>query len=424
MPQLLAKLLEVDITPLFPHPLAGYTNRKNNFAAVNDKLIASLIYFNHNNTAFLIASIDSLFVHQRLKTIVMDGILKKEKLQPENFFLTATHTHFSPSLDPDKPLLQGYSQGYFDWVCEQLIRGIDSLEEMEAIPVEIKHSKTKTGLSINRRRRFISWEGFIPKKSTYNAPNFLKKFNDEIRVISLWNKNKPIGVIWNYAAHPTVYPEMDKITANYMGAIRSNLKKEYGSDITVCFLQGFAGDIRPMIPSGLNSWAKKMKNLFFIKDPFVAINREQYQQWVQQLFLHVQDCLKTAELIHPDDLEMKGKLISFQLDEIMTLENDKNPEITMQEMALSEQLKLIGISAEPLMDVQELVRKVYPTGELFCCGYINTVFGYLPTQQEVMLGGYEISEFQQLFNIKGKFKQDLDQLLVKKITLLKEYEKN
>src|SRR3954471_9541724 len=120
MSQLLVKLLEIDITPLLPHTLAGYSNRKTNYKKINDRLSASIICFNSNNTKVLFVSIDTLFVHQRLKEIILNAILKKD-IQPENFFLTATHTHFAPSLDPDKPELGGYSQTYFDWVSEQLI---------------------------------------------------------------------------------------------------------------------------------------------------------------------------------------------------------------------------------------------------------------------------------------------------------------
>jgi len=418
MSQLLVKLLEIDITPLLPHTLAGYSNRKTNYKKINDRLSASIICFNSNNTKVLFVSIDTLFVHQRLKEIILNAILKKD-IQPENFFLTATHTHFAPSLDPDKPELGGYSQTYFDWVSEQLITGINSLENITYSPVEIRSGKKKVALSINRRRPFLYWENHFPKIKIENAPNYLKKINDELNVQSLWSNNKMIGVIWNYASHPTAYYEMESVTSHYIGAVRSYLKKTYGDEVTVCFLQGFAGDIRPLIPAELNGIRKKIKSFFLNKDPFVQITKAQYEEWVRQLGIAVDTCLRTSQAIKASDIEMKGDIIAFKAGEIMSLEKNENTELTIQRISISKRLKIIGISAEPLMGFQKLIQQVYLTDELIFCGYINTVFGYLPTLKDIRKGGYEVNEFQRLFNIKGVFKYDLEEILIKKLYLLK-----
>jgi hypothetical protein len=62
---------------------------------------------------------------------------------------------------------------------------------------------------------------------------------------------------------------------------------------------------------------------------------------------------------------------------------------------------LAGVSAEPSTEFSRLVRGLSIDYHIVPCGYLEDVFGYLPTSEQLKEGGYEAKGFLKYFGGKA-----------------------
>ena len=72
-------------------------------------------------------------------------------------------------------------------------------------------------------------------------------------------------------------------------------------------------------------------------------------------------------------------------------------------------LIVVGISAEVVTEYGHLVRAAFPGSVIIPVGYIDDVYGYLPTARMLREGGYEASWFLQPFGLEGPLHSHLEE---------------
>src|SRR5260370_7860590 len=96
---------------------------------------------------------------------------------------------------------------------------------------------------------------------------------------------KPSGmagaIIWNYACHPTDFPEFLQVSPEFPGIVRSRLRSEFG-DIPILFLQGFAGDVRPPF-SGRSTGIMGVLRRDLVGPQFRKPPHPQWEEWSHSL---------------------------------------------------------------------------------------------------------------------------------------------
>jgi hypothetical protein len=98
-------------------------------------------------------------------------------------------------------------------------------------------------------------------------------------------------------------------------------------------------------------------------------------------------------------------------------------ELICHSFELGETIRVVGISAEVCWEWAELVQRAFAGKTIWPVGYIDRVFGYLPTQAMLLEGGYEITGFQHSFGIIGEFVANLDEIVTKAISGQRNYDK-
>jgi hypothetical protein len=98
-----------------------------------------------------------------------------------------------------------------------------------------------------------------------------------------------------------------------------------------------------------------------------------------------------------------------------------SPEVILQIFPIG-YVYLVGLSCEPISILSKELRNLSVYGEIWPCGYLEDVYGYLPSTEELEKGGYEAGEFCFSFDceelssngweivyseIKGYFKNNL-----------------
>jgi hypothetical protein len=72
-------------------------------------------------------------------------------------------------------------------------------------------------------------------------------------------------------------------------------------------------------------------------------------------------------------------------------------------------LIFLFFSAEVLSGYEALLTS--KNHKLIYIGYEGNCFGYLPTHQNILDGGYEASEFKSYFDVSGDFKSTIEETI-------------
>jgi hypothetical protein len=75
---------------------------------------------------------------------------------------------------------------------------------------------------------------------------------------------------------------------------------------------------------------------------------------------------------------------------------------------LGRKLQILAFGAEPTTGWQQQLESAIDAADGFrlYAGYCGDVFGYLPLPIQVSEGGYEVSNFQRAFGMRGRFRKE------------------
>lgn len=408
----------IDITPLKPVPLGGYEDRKGVFEQVHDNLEVNLVAFREANKTMLIYSVDTFFLPIEFEQLIFEKFGAIHNINQEDIWLVATHTHYSPSLDKEKPLLGETDEYYISYVKEQLLQLTDNVLSFEFKEAKLSYGTTVSKLNVNRRKKLLRPKGFSLKLKVLLYPDYDGINDSIIRVIECKDyKGVVKTIIWNYACHPVGFTEKKKVSADYIGGVRQYLRNKYKNDkLSVVFLQGLAGNLKPDVtPVTGTRWRDKIGYLLQLGAWYVRFrNMDQYNSWTQQLTQEMEQALNNLKPVKAHKLSSLTTCIP--LKEIIGEAGNKS--IIIKKLQLSEELVLIGISAEVFAEYRALIEKEIKAASLISVGYLAGTNIYLPIDKNVKEGGYEIERFGRLFGIKGAFKTGIESKMIKAIRSL------
>src|SRR5436190_13520748 len=218
-----------EITPKEPVPMWGYGARHDALSTGElDPLYAAAVVIQAGTNKLAIVGLD---LGRAPAERSLQNIRQRIKAEAgiDYSFISGSHTHHGPVLElSDEP---GKGKGKFDAALryyKEMEDGISSAI-IEANN-KLAPAKFATGfkrLEFNRNRH----TKIEPKPSDRDLS--VMRFDDA--------SGKPIAVIINFAAHPTMIPaETLKFSADYVGVMKQTVEEEMGG--TAIFMQGAAGD--------------------------------------------------------------------------------------------------------------------------------------------------------------------------------------
>ena len=408
----------IDITPDQPLPLAGWSSRTKAHTSVEFSLEANIALFDYEGSALLMVCIDSLFVSSKLREHILKSLKKKDiAFNSQQLIIFASHTHFAPNLDEDKPLLGKVNHSYIDHCFQSISDGILELFNGEQKTISIEYKKGKYERTINRRQK--QWQGGKnPLNWHYKteiAPNPLSNINKDIHLFTIKDNNdQTIAFLWSIACHPVDYKSFEALSSNYIGYVRQALRSNYTNKLPVFFIQGFAGNIRADLFKH-NSIKGKLSSLIG-KRPKFNNPSNNYLPWCEDLSksiikLDARDAKKQT-LVQP-----KVKLDFIPLKKLINDHSGNIKDLKLSHFKLCKSLTFISLSAEPVNEYVKLIEKKI-SGQLIPCAYNDNTFGYLPIGRQVKEGGYEAEGFFKWFNIKGHFKETPEDIILNQIDLI------
>lgn len=387
----------VDITPTTRVPLASYRAwRQPTLDAVADPLQASAIVLHPgSDSPVVFVSADLLYVGAYICSRVFEALAGR--VPRERILVAASHTHFAPATDDSLPGLGAVAQEYLDFAATGIVDLVRRLIDARPEPLVCRYHEGVAAHAVNRRRTRFGIARHYPYigLQTDIAPNEDAPRDDLIRALTLTAPDDRMRAIcWSFACHPNTFPRIDSVSAEYPGHVRRVLQGSFGP-IPVLFWQGFSGNINPRL-------VRKAAGDPTRRSEFVRPTLPQWENWAQSLGEAVQRTVANAgELIGgPVDCQMR----SIELREL-GLRSDKR--LTYRQISFGEDLAICGLSAEVAVEYGARLSAIVPAAKVIPVGCTEEVFGYLPVDEMIGDGGYEVRGFLRRFGLSGRLRRDI-----------------
>jgi len=223
---------ELDITPPWPIPLAGFGRaRTANHEGIHDPLHAGCAVFENNGEVVALVSCEVVGLNGQIIQRVREALLQKISDFPvARLVITCTHTHGAPIIkDPFVPFL-----------IERLVTLIHEAWK-----------DRQPRILLAGRNTHSEWTGF-------NRRHLETGFLPVDREVTFLGIREPSGetcaVLYHYACHPsTLGPHNLLVTADWPGFTRKMLQEKLGKQVAVLYLKGTEGDINTGYSAGVSS---------------------------------------------------------------------------------------------------------------------------------------------------------------------------
>ncbi len=406
----------IDITPVKPVPLFGFATRKGAYSKVHDQLEVNLTVLKQDGHIVLLYAVDTLFVPVSIEDEVLERFGEKYGITRANVWLMASHTHTAPSLDKTKPGLGAFDEEYYKLVVSKILTLTEQVLNSEYEEVSIEYGITKSSLNVNRRKKLWRPGGkFGLQRKTLIYPDHDGDKEDTIHLIRFIAKGGKVkSIFWNYACHPVGFTNRTEVSADFIGFVRAAIREQTNDKLPVTFAIGFAGDLKPDVTAVTDTkWLDLLGYFFQYKPKYTKFpSLSYYKQWVSKL-------IKEVDSVSPSVLQnAEAKLITshtaISLNEVI---GATDRQLHFKKLSIGDALHFVGISAEVLVGYRGGVKEVMgcDTINIGCMAGTDI---YLPTDENINEGGYEVEIFKEMFGVEGKFEKNIDEVVRKALSSL------
>ena len=226
---------EVDLTPAFPRPLAGFIGQvRTPFAGVDTPCMARALTVESPSSRVTILTADLLLINAKLARAVVE----RAEVRPDQVYFTSSHTHGGPGGWGEHPLEMlvagAYDPAYFETLANQLA---DVVKRSRAgtepavlgfVEVQARGRQTNRVDPALPTRDALSALVFRPAGAPKDAP--------------------PLAILAVFGAHATIsHAVPPRLGGDYPAALVSELKRRTGAR-AVLFASGAVGDASPARP--------------------------------------------------------------------------------------------------------------------------------------------------------------------------------
>ncbi len=420
MKEFLVGMAKGDITPKIGSLLYGYPSDRAS-ERVLDSLSLYAIAMKQNSEAIVLVSAELLQLKKTTIDTIKDTLIKDCGLKKENIIVSATHTHSGPITETSA----GWGTADMDYVENILIPAcIDTVKKAlgELKPAVMGVGITESHTIVNRREVL---NGEVILGQNPDGP-----YDPQMTVISFKTTDgENIGSIIHFAAHPTACWDNLSITRDWPGVVVDRI-----SDITnapCMFVNGAIGNVGPKLPNGKTTQdepAMLAVGKLIADDAEVAYsNIEEYT--VPEIKIHtgelvlpcikapsLEDVIKNMEAMgNPDDLIEVDISTYDRLKRIKKMYEDGvafEECVKLDHTVISfDDLAIVPLPFELFCEISLGIKEKSPFKTTLILGISNGARGYIPTEEQIPYGGYEVASFRAA-SIPG-FIDGLDKHLVK-----------
>jgi neutral ceramidase len=365
-----------EVTPKEPVPMWGYGARHDALSGGTlDSLYATAFVLQFGTNKLAIVGLD---LGRSLPEPALQRVRQQIKTEAGigYSFIAGSHTHHGPVLELSDE--EGKGKGKFD----ASLRYYKELEDgITGAILEANGKLTPARMGVGS----VKLESFNRNRHTKIEPKPVDRDLAVMRFDDL--SGKPVAVLVNFAAHPTMIPaDTLKFSADYAGAMRGVIEKEFGA--TALFMQGASGDlsVNPGSNKGHEAFGQALGNEV-IKLVSTLTTKE-----VTQPRLEIrEDRFKFASRTDLSNPLIRAAYAMAFFPELIPNFADEyvdgvRPRLTVA--LLNGEIALVGASGEFFCNHSIRLKERARVKQLFFFGYCNGYHQYFPTIEAVAEGGY------------------------------------
>jgi neutral ceramidase len=412
-PAALAGFAEADITPPLGIDLGGRGCRDSSADEVLDPLqAAATILKDSRGSTLVIVSLDLVGLPRALSEQIRGQVAGKLGIPVENVLLNCSHTHSGPMMYRETMAGCGgpteLEQKYRDELAAKVYAMVTAAAGRLS-PATVQVHQGKCDVGINRR-------GKSPSGQTLMKPNPDAPYDPTVWILRVTSpEGKTRAVLFSYACHPVIVYTYawSKISAEYPGVARQEIRAGLGKDVHVQFIQGPAGNVRPRCLADLE------------KREFRKGKPEDKEQAGKDLASAVLTALKAdGKTIHlrlaasmervflkrgtPPDKSFYEEIAKSPKDYRASgaqywLEQyekggpvSKGDEAPVGVVRLADDQWVFYLSGEPVVEWARHARLWFGDKPLVVWGYMQQAFSYVPVDEILKEGGYEVDSSNQM----------------------------
>lgn len=399
--QLRVGVSRVNITPEIGGYLFGYAPDTRS-KSINDELTATAIAFEYGKVRVLFISATVCTIDTELSNSIRKQISDEAAISESNVILSATHTHSGPRTNG----VSGW--GDIDWeYCStifipQVVNAAkEALKSLK--PAKLGVGTTESLVGINRRQ--YNADGI-----THLGQNPWGCFDKTMTVLSFKGEdNTPIANIIHYGAHCTAAGCNTEITRDWAGVMIDRLEKESG--VVTAFFNGAEGDVGPRLTNGGTtgniSYAiehgaiaaqdalRAYKTIKEYRNVSVDCVTDRIKLPYGQR-IPLAEAEKRLKALKNTTVNTGGLQYYYLSNVIASYQAGETEKLHLelpQTIVRLGQVVFIPFMYEMFSEISIRLREYSPYAHTLCLSNTNGCMGYLPSQDQICRGGYEIEVF-------------------------------
>lgn len=399
---------EIDITPEVGNLVPGQWLRRV-AESVMDPLQVNALVLESGDTRVAMVSADALSLKNSVVAEARNLARHMSGIAADNIFLHATHTHAGP---PVSDGLGTESQPEFVSALANAIAAAIASADRSLRPVRIA---PWSGVAPNLAfpRRYHMRDGTVLMHPPKDSPDLLgpeDQADPTIAGFHVWSDvGELVATAVNFACHPIVVGSVSAYSADYPGGVRRALKRFYGSDSVVLYMNGPCGDIGPdnvadkttfrhgpewldRIGGGIAGHAIGVASVAgCVEETALAASSSTVSIPVRPVPAEVVEEAKSR--LTDDDIAVPPQDVELiKLREALLIDRDHgdNPFVEAEVMAMRiGELVMVGLPGEVFTEFGRRVRAASPFPHTMVVGLANGCHGYVPIPSAFDGGGYE-----------------------------------
>jgi len=391
------------ITPKLGGLLAGYGS-PNPSASVHDDLTVTAVILESGETKIVLLSVSLCLISNDISIELRKKCGNAIGIPYSNVILSTTHTHTGPVLPGigDDHVGEGGDNYCEDILFPKCVKAVEAAAKAIK-PVKMGIAVTKTAIGINRRQ-------LHPDDKVTLGNNPWGITDPEMTVIAFKDEeNKPVVNIVHCTAHNTGNGILPVISRDWCGVMTDRLEIESGA--LTAFFNGCAGDVAPRMANGGSTGDIKL-----MMEAGAAAGMDAVRAYKDIREYHDTDMAVVADEIKiPYDPLKPLELAKEQYDAIkdsserfdipaknllkQVIELHEKGETDPVDFVMEQTLVRIGsvvivpVPFEASAEISLRLRAYSKFGYTLAFGYTNGSNSYLPSQDQICRGGYEVERF-------------------------------
>ena len=375
--------------------------------SVHDDLTATVVAFSDGNDTLLLITVTVGDFNNSVDLELRQKVSEKCGVPTENIILAATHTHSAPNVSG----VEGWGEIDRSFIDSILLPALlkassDALSGMT--PAELGSASGRSEVGINRRQQNRGGRVAL-------GQNPWGCFDPTMTVVTVRSRDDHRGIInlIHYGCHGTACGISGDITRDWSGVMTDRVEKE--TRTLTAFINGAIGDVGPRLTNGhttgdithveeLGSYAaldamriaKQVKSFSVpgmkLKHGVVGLPYQEHPS-PEYIARELERPGDPSKLINIDYLRYKHLV---EVKALLDSGNDRVPDdfTYPTTIAVIGDIALIPFPFEIFSEISMRLREYSGFQNTLCLSCANGYNAYLPTEDQLCRGGYEVGVFR------------------------------